>query len=62
MSTGPLNPAVGVNVYVPSAFMVNVPCAELGPVTTLAVKAAPVVFESFVNNEPVAGLPATMLL
>ena len=55
MSTGPLNPAVGVKVYVPEADIVNVPCAEVGPVTKLVVKAAPVVLKSFAKSVPVTG-------
>ena len=62
ISTGPLNPAVGVKVYVPSAAMVIVPWADVGPVTKLAVKLAPEVLLSLLNNAPVAEVPAATLV
>ena len=60
MSTGPLNPAVGVKLNVPFAFIVNVPCAEVGPLTTLAVKLAPAVLLSFVNTLPETAVPGAV--
>ena len=39
-------------MYEPSVFIVNAPCALVGPVTKLAVKLAPAVFLSFESTLP----------
>ena len=40
IATGPEKPGAGVKLYVPFGFIVKVPCADVGPLTTLALKLA----------------------
>ena len=42
--------------------MVKVPCADVGPVTRLAVKATPMVFASFDKTDPETGTFGHVLL
>ena len=60
--TVPVNPAVGVKVYAPFAFIVKTPSALVGPVISVADKIPPALFISLVNRFPVTLLKPLALV